>query len=271
MRMRLWDTLWLLLFSISELASPIDALHTFSIHRLTNSISSGFQQRVEADSSFPMKSAAELVLAAGTQLSAEWNRRGHFFLLELDFVVAGVITAMVGKYYAMWRVAPTLNNDKSDSAHPVETTMFGVPVLNNAFQPTFVDGVTKPLLQQRFLSLLAPMGSLFQAGVVASGIGYGLTAGLIAFRSHVLPSYVAATHNVNIVLAGIYTGTFMALVSNLRYQVLQGIIEPRFIDKLRMYPIFHSSLTFIVRMANGFLGSVLAIAGMRILGLQTRK
>ena len=63
----------------------------------------------------------------------------------------------------------------------------------------------------------------------------------------------------------------MALVINLRYQVLQGIIEPRFIDKLRMYPALHSSLTFIVRMGNGFLGFELAIAGMRMLGLRKRK
>ena len=261
----------LLLFSILGLVVPLDAFGTLSIHKLTSSISAGFRQRIEADPSFPAKSAAELLLAAGTQLSAEWNRRGDFLLLELDFVVAGVITAMVGKYYTMWRVAPTLNDDRLGSAHPADTTIFGVPVPNNVFQATLVDRVTEPSIQQRFLSFFAPMSSLFQAGVVASAIGYGLTAGLIALRSYLIPSYVAVTRSVNIVHASLYTGAFMAFVSNLRYQILQGVIEPQFIDKLRKYPLFQASLIFIFRMANGFLGSVLAITGMRMLGLQTRK
>ena len=259
-----------MVFALLLMSAPMDALAT-SIRRVTSSISTGFQQRVEADPSFAMKSATELVLAAGTQLSAEWNRRGASLVPELDFVVAGVITAMVGKYYTMWRVAPTLLNDKVDAVELAEATFGGVPVPTNAFQPTLVDGTTKPSFQQRVLSLFAPMRSLFQAGIVASSLGYGLTALLIGFRSYLMPTYVAATRNVNIVYASIYTGVFLALVSNLRYQVLQGIIEPRFIDKLRKYPLLHSVVTFVVRMANGFLGSVLAIMGMRMLGLQKMK
>lgn len=253
---------------------PTGALNMLSIRKLTSSISTGFQNRVEADPFFAMKSTTELLLAAGTQLSAEWNRRGSSLLPELDFVIAGVLTAMVGKYYTMWRVAPTLRNGRADASSAPEltdSTICGVPVPSNAFQATLIDGVTKPSPRQRTLSFFSPMTSLFQAGVVASTIGYGLTALLIALRTVCIPTYVAATRSVNILYASIYTGTFMALISNLRYQVLQGIVEPHFIDKLSRYPIIHSFVTFLVRLANGFLGSVLAIMGMRILGLQQRK
>jgi hypothetical protein len=267
---------------ISPMANALNP--SLSVRRWTKSVSTGFQQRVEADSSFPMKSATELVLAAGTQLSAEWNRRGTAAMVpEFDFIVAGVLTAMCGKYYTMWRVAPTANrkivNDDDDASsvsnqdRASDATIAGIPVPTNAFQPTLLDGVTKPSPKQRVLSFFAPMPSLFQAGIVASALGYGLTAVLIALRAYLIPSYIAATRNVNIMHASIYTGVFMALVSNIRYQLLQGIVEPLFIDKFfrKKYPVLHSILTFAVRLANGFSGSVLAIMGMRTLGLQKLK
>ena len=64
----------------------------------------------------------------------------------------------------------------------------------------------------------------------------------------------------------------MAVASNLRYQVLSGIIEPRFVDTmLRQWPKMRALVTFAIRLANGLLGSTLAIAGMKWLGLQKLK
>lgn len=58
-----------------------------------------------ADPSFPAKSVTEVLLAAGTQLSAEWNRRGaHRLLPEIDFVFPAMVAAVVGKYYRYVRV-----------------------------------------------------------------------------------------------------------------------------------------------------------------------
>lgn len=66
----------------------------------TNQLQKGYQQRVAADPTFPQKSITEVILAAGTQLAAEWNRRGADRLLpEIDFVMPGVLTAVFGKYY----------------------------------------------------------------------------------------------------------------------------------------------------------------------------
>ena len=82
----------ILLCSSSALQSPIA--------RLTNQVKTGYNRRVAADPSFAAKSVTEVILAAGTQLAAEWNRRGATRLLpEIDFVLPGVLTAVFGKYY----------------------------------------------------------------------------------------------------------------------------------------------------------------------------
>ena len=239
---------------------------------MAQSISAGYQQRVAADPSFPQKSVTEILLAAGTQMTAEWNRRGSAGLKnEIDFVIAGVLTACYGKFYSMWRVAPT-KYSKSQTSTANDAQIFGVSVPTNAFQPTLLDGTTVPTLQQRLLSLVAPVPALFRAGCLASIVGYGFTALFIALRSILLPNYVAATRNVNIIHASIYTGAFMAVVSNLRYQILQGIIEPKLVDRyLKNYPTLRAGTMFAVRLANGLLGSTLSILGMKALGLQQLK
>lgn len=247
--------------------------HAFSVSQWTRSIKAGFQQRTTADPNFAFKSVTELVLASSTQLFAEWNTRGaSHFCIELDFVVAGVLTAVAGKYYSMWRVAPTrrlsFGTDVSPSEAPA-LRLGNMLVPSNAFQTTLLDGVTEPTIYQRLGSLIASAPPLFRAGCVASMIGYGMTYCMISIRSLLLPDFQAKTQTVNILYASLYTGIFMSVVSNLRYQVLQGLIEPA-IDRVKKLSVLHAVLIFGVRLLNGFLGSMLAIAGMRYLGLQKR-
>ncbi len=234
-------------------------------------IKSGYKQRLAADLTFPKKCVTELLLAAGTQLTAEWNRRGTIGLKkEIDFVVAGVLTACYGKFYSMWRVAPT--ESTRDANEPTSgAQVFGISVPTNAFQST-LDGKIVPTLEQRLLSLVAPVPALFRAGCIASLVGYGSTAWLVALRTWLVPTYVAATANVNVLYASLYTGVFMASVSNLRYQVLQGLVEPKVVDRfLKEYPLLHATTVFAVRLAKVLIGSTLAIAGMKALGLQQLK
>lgn len=258
-------------------ASPVP-----SLSKLSRSISRGYRARVAADPNFLIKSVLEVALAAGTQFAAELNRRGGFkgCLTQIDFVVAGVLTAIAGKYYSAWRVAPTAkidgddNDDAADSSKDeVEDDGFwSTKVPSNAFQPYLMDGVTRPTLIERLASLVAPIPTLFRAGVIASAIGYGLTSVLITLRTLLVPDYVAQTVNINIIHACVYTGAFMSIVSNIRYQLLQGLIEPKFVDRFfGRWPPVQAALTFAVRLANGLLGSMIAIAGMKWLGLQKLK
>jgi hypothetical protein len=195
----------------------------------------------------------------------------------------------------MWRTAKTLDEDSQDNISSDEEknqdgrgdpVLFGLQVPTNAFQPKMADGVTTPNLRQRLGSILAPVPALFKAGTIASGVGYGIMTLLVALRTWLVPTYRTETIPVNVLYASVYTGCFMAIVSNLRYQVLQGLLEPILIDRWifrfddakdnhpseaksdRCLVVLRSVLIFVVRWLNGLLGSVLAISGMRAFGLQ---
>jgi hypothetical protein len=244
-----------------------------------------FALRLAADPNFVSKSITEVILAAITQFIAECSRRGRTNMItEIDFVIAGIFTAIAGKYYSMWKVAPTSTstsasrssnssvsskghgNDHSSSS-TVSSSSSSSKIPTNAFQ------TDEPYsLMQRSMAFILPIPDLFRAGFIASAIGYGLTQILISLRSLLVPSYEAATASVNIIHACLYTGGFMAIVSNIRYQLLQGIIEPMVVEKIfRNFPFVKAAAIFAVRLANGLLGSSLAIAGMKMFGLQKLK
>ena len=75
--------------------SPLDKARDWN-----EKVRTAYRRRTNADPSFFAKSITEILVAAGTQLMAEWNRRGASRMItELDFVVPAVLTAVFGKYY----------------------------------------------------------------------------------------------------------------------------------------------------------------------------
>jgi hypothetical protein len=160
----------ILLLAAFPMAFFYHACHSLSLVPLRtkwqNDIRVGFEHRLAADPAFLKKSVAEILLAATTHLSAEASQRGMQRMgPEIDFVVAGVLTAVAGKYYSMWRVARTRQGNTKDVQEP---SIFGLAVPTNAFQATMLDGVTRPTTKQRLGSIIAPTTSLFLAGVMAS-------------------------------------------------------------------------------------------------------
>jgi Protein RETICULATA-related len=71
-----------------------------SVTKWSKQVREGYHSRVAADPSFLQKSFTEVLVAAGTQFAAEWNRRGaHRMIPESDFVLPAILTAVFGKYY----------------------------------------------------------------------------------------------------------------------------------------------------------------------------
>ena len=64
-------------------------------------------------------------------------------------------------------------------------------------------------------------------------------------------------------------GVYMAVSSNLRYQVIAGVVEQRGIETvLANYPSACHALSLVVRTSNTFLGSLMWVDWLRFLGLQ---
>ena len=114
----------------------------------------------------------------------------------------------------------------------------------------------------------AAMPPLFAVGVFSATVGYSLSTFLTILRER-FGGFVSPMVGIHPLAAGVYTGSFMALVSNIRYNLLQHVIEP-FIESRAGGWGMRVGI-FLVRALNGFLGSYLAIMGMRVVGLQRFK
>lgn len=167
------------------------------------------------------------------KLAAELQRRGvSGAWLEVDYVMAGILTAVAGKTYAAYRVAPTKAVEGSDEpgggggggggggkGRGVPRWIATAPT--NAFQ------LGQYTLAQRLGAFVAPAPRLFTSGCACGLAGYSFAALLSQLRAlaGAGPSLAPA---VPILPATLYTGIFLVIVSNLSLQFLQGVIEVRF-------------------------------------------
>lgn len=210
-----------------------------------SSVAGAWRARSAADPRFRAKLALEGCLAAALQAAAEAQRRRGAFAREADYVVAGVLTAVAGKLAASFQAAP------SDGA------------VTNAFQR----GASP---RRRVAAVASPAPRLFAVGFLAAAFGYGATAALAALRARLgVAAPAAAPPAVPIWAAAVYTGCFVAVVSNLSYQVLQGLVEHRLVEPATAgRPRARAALLFAGRSLRSLAASGLAIRGMQALGLQ---
>ncbi|GMH81853.1 hypothetical protein TL16_g09064 [Triparma laevis f. inornata] len=229
--------------ALSPLPPPVEP---FPVPR-GGSLKQFLSTRSTLQSNFYLKSLSELSLALSLQLLAEFQIRSGLpgLLKGIDYVVAAVLTAMAGKYYSMLR---TLQKSDNSSNEPL-TWLSPLP------------------FSTRLLLFLKTGRSLFLAGFIAGFSGYSLCKIFTYIRLY-LGYNLFALKPVNILYASLYTGGFMALISNVRYTVLQVKVEP-FIERYTSGGVMRI-LIFGVRCGNGFLGSWIAIWGMRFFGVQSK-
>lgn len=206
-----------------------------------------FFTRTIVEPKFLQRFIGEVFLAIALQGIAEYQRRGKAFLAEIDYVFAGILTAVLGKGIAAFRSAPSV----------------GAGTLTNAFQ--LGDYTTL----QRFLSfLIIPAPKLFISGAIAGGLGYSLSRFLTFLRLEIFKVGAAAAPVVPIVPAAIYTGCFLVFVSGPSYQILSGLIEQRTLDRVFKNDTINLFIVAVMRILRSLLASALAIRGMQMVGLQ---
>ncbi|KAL6129961.1 hypothetical protein ACLB2K_068343 [Fragaria x ananassa] len=227
----------------------------------------GFKERLLADDLFLTKVGIECGVGIFTKTAAELERRREKFTKELDFVFADVVMAIIADFMLVWLPAPTVSLRKPlvVSAGRVAKFFYGCP--DNAFQVA-LSGTSYSLLQ-RIGAILRNGAKLFVVGTGASLVGTGVTNALIAARKALDKSFAGEAEDVPILSTSAAYGVYMAVSSNLRYQVLAGIIEQRILEPLlHQHKLALSAICFAVRTGNTFLGSLMWVDYARWIGIQ---
>ncbi|KAM0954167.1 hypothetical protein DsansV1_C01g0008101 [Dioscorea sansibarensis] len=227
----------------------------------------GFKERLLADDIFLAKVAMECGVGIFTKTAAEWERRREKFVEELDFVFADVVMAIIADFMLVWLPAPTvpLKPPLAFSAGPISKFFYGCP--DNAFQVALA-GTSYSFLQ-RFGAIVQNGAKLFIVGTSASLIGTGITNVLINARKALDKDFAEEAEHVPVLSTSAAYGVYMAVSSNLRYQIVAGVIEQRILEPLlHNQKLLLSALCFAVRTGNTFLGSLLWVDYARWTGIQ---
>jgi len=252
----------------------------------------GFRERLLGDALFLNKLAIEVGIGICTKISAEATKRRENFWKETDFVLANgacknhpelrlrqpdrtphrftVIMAIIADVALTWLPAPTLPLHPKVAAAASAAARFWAGVPSNAFQ---MATVACPFSAVQRLAAVGRNGAkLFVVGTAASFVGTGMTNGILAVRKALDPSLKQQGEDMDLVRQSFAYGLYMSVSSNLRYQLLAGVAEQRIIEPLlHGNPLASTAASFVVRTANTFVGSLLWVDFIRLLGLQKQK
>ncbi|KAK8655189.1 hypothetical protein V6N13_107779 [Hibiscus sabdariffa] len=227
----------------------------------------GFKERLLADDLFLAKVAMECGVGIFTKTAAEYERRRENFFKELEIVFADVVMAVIADFMLVYLPAPTvsLRPPLAVSAGAISKFFYSCP--DNAFQIA-LPGTSYSLLQR--LGAIGRNGAkLFAVGTTSSLVGTAITNAFINARKVVDSSAADEVENVPILSTSVAYGVYMAVSSNLRYQVLAGVIEQRILEPLlHQHKLMLSATCFVVRTGNTFLGSLLWVDYARLVGIQ---
>ncbi|CAM6112647.1 unnamed protein product [Calypogeia fissa] len=231
----------------------------------------GFRERLLADDLFLTKVGIECGVGLFTKTAAEYERRRENFSKELDFVIADVIMALVADFMLVWLPAPTVSLQPALAKNANALLRYFANCPDNAFQVA-LKGTSYSTLQ-RVGAIVRNGSKLLVVGTSASFLGTAATNGLIKLRNTVDKSIVEKEKSeevdVPILETSLAYGVYMAISSNLRYQILAGVVEQRVLEPLLgRRKLALSAASFAVRTGNTFLGSLLWVDYARWVGVQ---
>ncbi|EPS61857.1 hypothetical protein M569_12935, partial [Genlisea aurea] len=228
----------------------------------------GFRERLLADDLFLAKVGMECGVGIFTKTAAEYQRRGENFFKELEIVFADVVMAIIADFMLVYLPAPTVSLRPPLSFNAGAIAKFFHSCPDNAFQIA-LPGTSFSLIQR--IGAIARNGSkLFAVGTTSSLVGTLVTNAVINARKAV--DHAAGggeVESVPVVSTSVAYGIYMAVSSNLRYQIVAGVIEQRLLEPLlHQHKLLLSGACFAVRTGNTFLGSLLWVDYARFIGIQ---
>ena len=238
----------------------------------------GLKDRAAYDSKFTTKLSVELCVGFVTQLIAEYAKRGSKTLLEIDFVIADLVMGLSANFFAVYLSAPVLQTSKSQAPDAklskFATFISGCP--DNSFQKCAPGSSFSAL--QRIFAMIKVAPKLFVIGFIAMALGTGFTTLLALGRtllqdgvkSITLESFVSKAvvdGLIDLIKNSLAIGLYLAVSTNLRYQIVAGILESRIIDPLfSKFPFIQAMGSFIVRTINTYVGSAMMVDFLRLMG-----
>ncbi|KAL6563904.1 Protein RETICULATA-RELATED 4, chloroplastic [Orobanche hederae] len=227
----------------------------------------GFKERLLADDLFLAKVGFECGVGVFTKTAAEYQRRKENFFNELEIVFADVAMAVIADFMLVYLPAPTVALRPPLALDAGRLAKFFYSCPDNAFQLA-LPGTSFSLLQ-RIGAIMRNGAKLFAVGATSSLVGTVVTNAVINARKAVDHSAGDQLENVPVLSTSVAYGVYMAVSSNLRYQVLAGVIEQRLLEPLlHQHKLFLSAICFAVRTGNTFLGSLLWVDYARLIGVQ---
>lgn len=203
-------------------------------------------------------------------MAAEYERRGENFCKELEIVFADLVMGIIADYMLVYLPAPTvaLRPPVAVKTGPIIKFFYNCP--DNAFQVALA-GTSYSLLQ-RIGAIVQNGAKLFAVGTTSSLLGMVLTNAMINAKKAVEKSTADEGEHMPVLGTTVAYGVYMAVSSNLRYQVVAGVIEQRMLEPLlRQHKLMLSALCFAVRTGNTFLGSLMWVDYARWVGVQKAK
>lgn len=227
----------------------------------------GFKERLLADDLFLTKVGIECGVGMFTKTAAEYEKRKENFTKELEIVFADVVMAVIADFMLVFLPAPTVSLRPPISLNAGSFAKFFYNCPDNAFQ-TALGGASYSLLQR--LGAIARNGTkLFFVGTASSLVGTVMTNTLINAKKAVQKSDDDELENIPVLATSVGYGVYMAVSSNLRYQLLAGVLEQRLLEPLlHQHKLMLSAACFIIRTGNTYLGSLLWVDYARLVGLQ---
>ncbi|KAM3398488.1 protein RETICULATA-RELATED 4, chloroplastic [Capsicum galapagoense] len=228
----------------------------------------GFKERLLADDLFLAKVAMECGVGIFTKTAAEYERRRENFFNELEIVVADVVMAVIADFMLVYLPAPTISlRPRMAAADAGRIAKFFYNCPDNAFQIA-LPGTSYSLLQR--IGAIARNGTkLFAVGTISSLVGTVVTNAVLNAKKAVDKSGSEEVETLPVISTSVAYGVYMAVSSNLRYQVVAGVIEQRILEPmLHQHKLMLSAMCFAVRTGNTFLGSLLWVDYARLIGIQ---
>ncbi|KAG4966847.1 hypothetical protein JHK87_032498 [Glycine soja] len=148
---------------------------------------------------------------------------------------------------------------------PIELTDHQCSLL--VYLPTNLESWIKSFSLHLYLQIMGMI--LVRASTAEILVGTAMTNAFINAKKAVNKTSEGEIENVPILSTSAAYGVYMAVSSNLRYQVLAGIIEQRLLEPLlHQHKLILSALCFAVRTGNTYLGSLLWVDYARFVGVQ---